>query len=308
MKGDDMRLNKLDLNLLVALDVLLKEQSISRAAEKLNLSPSAVSNSLARLREYFDDDILSLVGRQMIPSPLGESLREPVRDVLHMIESSIMVQPTFEPETTDRIFKIFCSDYTQMVLLPHLLALANRLGSTARFQLLQQIQHPEKRMEQGEGDLLIIPEEFTSDSHPYSVLYEETFVCLAWQGSRIARHPLTLESYANASHVVMEPANSQPDFFSTQFESEFSLQRRIAASTYSFSALPLLVVGTENLATVHLRLAKKMAQNWPLTLMPLPISVGPMKQCLQWHHYRDNDLGLLWLRDLLHKASIVMGR
>lgn len=303
-----MRLNKLDLNLLIALDVLLKEQSISKAAEQLSLSPSAVSNALARLREYFGDDILSHVGRQMVPSPMGEMLREPVRNVLNMIESSIMVQPSFEPTQTERIFTIFCSDYTQMVLMPHLLTLANRQKSTARFQFLQQVSDPQKRMEQGEGDLLIIPEQFTSLSHPYSLLFKESFVCMAWEESQIAQRQLTYQRYIAASHVVMEPANRRPDFFSTFFRDEYNEKRHIAASSYSFATIPLLVLGTEHLATVHARLAHQMAKNWPLTIMPLPFSVNPMKECLQWHHYRDDDSGLLWLRDLLHKAAILMGK
>src|SRR6201996_6890361 len=78
--GHTMNLNRLDLNLLVALDVLLCERSITHAAERLNLSPSATSGALARLRLYFDDELLTQIGRRMMPTPLGESLQASVRD------------------------------------------------------------------------------------------------------------------------------------------------------------------------------------------------------------------------------------
>ena len=111
-----MRFKKLDLNLLVALDVLLKERSVSRAAEVLNLSASATSNALARLREYFDDELLVQIGRKMELTPRAEGLHAAVRDVLLRIDSTIATQPAFEPDRSDRMFRIFASDYTQVVL------------------------------------------------------------------------------------------------------------------------------------------------------------------------------------------------
>ena len=120
-----MRFNRLDLNLLVALDALLTERSITKASERLNLSQSATSNALARLREYFDDELLVQVGRRMEPTPRAEGLRDAVRDVLVRVDATIAIQPEFDPSKSDRIFRIFVSDYTQMVFAPHLLALAH---------------------------------------------------------------------------------------------------------------------------------------------------------------------------------------
>ena len=104
-----MRFNRLDLNLLVALDALLTECSITKAAGRLNLSPSATSNALARLREYFDDELLVQVGRRMEPTPRAQVLLEAVRDVLVRVDSTIAIQPAFDPPTSDRVFRIFAS-------------------------------------------------------------------------------------------------------------------------------------------------------------------------------------------------------
>jgi DNA-binding transcriptional LysR family regulator len=213
-----MRFKKLDLNLLVALDTLLTEQSITKGAEKLNMSPSALSNSLSRLRDYFEDDLLTQIGRRMVITPLGESLKVSVRNALNNIESTILVQPSFEPQTTDRIFSIFCSDYTQTVLVPHALEIVGKQKSTARFQLLAQVaNNPHEQLEQGKADLLIIPSDFMSTEHPCDILYEEEFVCVVWKHSKIASGELTAEKYAAAGHVLMRPEATKKDFFGTLF-------------------------------------------------------------------------------------------
>ncbi|MEC4511813.1 LysR family transcriptional regulator, partial [Klebsiella pneumoniae] len=114
-----MRFNKLDLNLLVALDALLSEQNISRAAEKIHLSQSATSNALARLREYFDDELLVQVGRKMEPTPRAEALKDAVRDILVRVDATVAAQPEFGPAQANRLFRLFVSDYTMTTLIPH---------------------------------------------------------------------------------------------------------------------------------------------------------------------------------------------
>jgi DNA-binding transcriptional LysR family regulator len=301
-----MRFKKLDLNLLVALDTLLTVQSITKGAEQLNMSPSALSNSLSRLRDYFEDDLLTQIGRRMVITPMGESLKANVRNALNNIESTILVQPSFDPKTTDRIFSVFCSDYTQTVLAPHALEIVGKKQSTARFQFLAQVENPDEQLEQGKADLLIIPSDFVSSRHPSKVLYEEEFVCVVWKDSKIAKGKLTTEKYAEAGHVLMRPAVVKKDFFETSFAQKYGIKRRLIATTFSFASLPALVIGSENIATIHARLARKMAKVWPLKILPLPFDIPPMKQCVQWHQYRNNDEGLIWLIDTLKTAAINM--
>src|SRR5205823_2995430 len=127
--------------------------SVSRAAEVLNLSASATSNSLGRLREYFDDELLVQIGRKMELTPRAEGLHAAVRDVLLRIDSTIADQPVFDPCGSDRIFRMLASDYTQIVLAPALLALAAKAQSTVRFEFLPQVSAPHKQLERGEADL-----------------------------------------------------------------------------------------------------------------------------------------------------------
>lgn len=297
-----MRFNRLDLNLLIALDALLTERSITRAAERLNLTPSAVSSALARLRDYFDDELLVQVGRKMEPTPRAEGLHDAVRDVLVRIDSTIAAQPAFDPAATDRTFRIFMSDYTQMVLMPHVLTLAAQQRCSARFELLPQVANPQRNLERGEADLLVIPRGFLSPEHPDEVLYDEGFECVLWRDSALAQGEFGFDRYTAAAHVVMQPAGTTGETFEGWFIRRYGISRRVTVKTYGFAMLPALVVGTEYVATVHARLARAFAACWPLALRELPFPAEPMQQSMQWHKYRTQDPGLVWLRELMHRA------
>lgn len=298
-----MRFNKLDLNLLVALDVLLKERSVTRAAEALNLSPSAVSNSLARLRDYFDDELLVQIGRKMELTPRGESLQEAVRDVLLRIDSTIAAPPAFDPQASDRMFRIFASDYTQIVLGPALMSRAARQRATVRLEFAPQVNEPHRYLERGEADLLIIPTGFMSPDHPREVLYEENFVCMVWRDSALAQGELSFERYVGAEHVVMQPGGGRADAFEGWFLKRYGITRRVAVLTYSFITLPALLVGTDRVATVHERVARRLVGAWPLEIRPTPMKFDAMEQAMQWHKFRTNDPALAWLRSVIAEAA-----
>lgn len=301
-----MRFHKLDLNLLVALDAMFTLRSISRAAERLHMSQSALSSSLARLREYFDDELLVQVGRQMELTPRAEVLKEAVRDVLVRINSTITTTPQFDPTQSDREFRIFVSDFSMAVLVPHLLALAQEQASTVRFHLLPQTRQPRRALEQGDADLLLIPHDYCSPDHPTEPLFEEQFCCLVWQGSRYARDgEMTLDAYKTAGHVVMQPPGMDRTF-EYLFMEESGIARRVEVTSFSFLAAPYLLVGTERVATVHRRLARVVSCGLPLALLPLPMPMKHMEQDMQWHKYRTQDPGLVWLRELLHQAVLRM--
>jgi LysR family nod box-dependent transcriptional activator len=298
-----MRFNRLDLNLLVALDALLAEGSITRAAERLNLSQSATSNALARLREYFEDELLVQVGRRMEATPRAESLRGPVRDLLMRVDSTIATQPKFDPSLTTRRFRIIASDYTQLILGPHLMSLAQAQGCRAEFEFCPQVSSPQRELERGEADLLIIPHHYTSPDHPCETLFEDGFVCLVWRDSPLAQGTLTRMRYEDARHVVMVPPNGgQTASHEAMLVQQAGVQRTYAARTHSFGSVPAMVVGTDYLATVHARMAWSLQHCWPLKIRPVPLEMPPMAQGVQWHRYRSQDPGMIWLLDLFRAA------
>lgn len=301
-----MRFNKLDLNLLVALDAMLTERGISRAAERLHMSQSAMSNALARLRDYFGDELLVPMGRKMALTPQAELLREAVRDVLLRVDTTIAARPRFDPGTAECEFKLLVSDYSVVTLLPPLLALAHAQAPGVSFQLMPQVAQQQRALERGEVDLLVIPLAYCSPDHPTQALFEEAFCCVVWNQSRLARQPLTLAAYAAAGHVVTQPPGLAQQSFETGLVAAQGLARRVEVTTHSFAAAPHLVVGTERIATVHRRLAERAQRQLPITLLAPPMPLQPMVQAMQWHKYRTPDPGLAWLRGLLPLAVLGM--
>lgn len=301
-----MRFKKLDLNLLVALDALLEESSISRAAERVHLSQGAMSNALARLREHFGDDLLVAVGRRMEATPRALALKPLVRDLLVRIDTTLQVQPRFDPTATERSFRIVVSDYSLWVFVPHLLRQAASLGSSAHFEFLPQVGEPTQALERGEADVLIIPKRFVSPEHPATVLFEDDFTCLMAADHPLAGQPLTREAYEAAGHVIMQPtantisASTAIDALHLQ---QAGIQRRVEVTSYSFSSLPGMLLGTQRLATVQRRIARQACRHLPLVVAEPEFELPKVDQRLQWHRHRSEDPGLLWLRETLLAAA-----
>ncbi len=302
-----MRFNKLDLNLLVALDALLSEQNISRAAEKIHLSQSATSNALARLREYFNDELLVQVGRKMEPTPRAEALRDNVRDILVRVDATVAAKPDFVPAQANRLFRLFVSDYTLTTLMPHLFKLAYARAPGIRFDLRPQIAYPHRVLERGEADLLIIPKEYCSAEHPAELLLEETFCCAVWNGSALAQGDMTKERYLAAGHVVVQVGDGQTAL-EDWFMQRLGVVKRVEASTYSFVSPAYLLPGTDRIATMHRRLAEEASRTLPVVLRDVPVPVPTMEQSMQWHKHRSSDPGLTWLRALLKEAVAAMDK
>lgn len=301
-----MRFNKLDLNLLVALDALLTEVSISRAAERLHMSQSAMSNALARLREYFDDELLVQVGRRMEPTPQAEVLKDAVHDVLLRIDSSITARPKFIPAQSERAFRIFVSDFTLATLMPYVLARAHVQGSKIRFEFLAQDHDPARALERSEVDMLVMPRDYCTADHPTEDLFRERFQCVLWKDSKLSDGPLTLDRYANAGHVVMQPSSGKAPSLEAWFIQRHGMSRRAEVASFSFASTPALVVGTERIATVHSRLARQATRNLPLVIREVPLAMPEMQQVMQWHRYRTRDPGIEWLRGVFQAATLDM--
>ena len=301
-----MRFIKLDLNLLVALDALLSEGSVTRAAERLHMGQSAMSNALSRLREYFEDELLVQVGRKMEPTPRALALKDPVRDILIRIESAVVSQPLFDPSKSDRTFKLTVSDYTSAVLIPHLLEIANQQSSKVRFHFFPQTINPKRTLESGDVDLLIIPKLFVSEEHPVEFLFSETFSSVVWSKSPLAHGAMTLDRYLRQGHVVMEPPHSQA--YETSEMAKHGVHRRAEVTTFSFATAANLVVGTTRIATMHHRLALKAKAAFPIVIKSVPVEIAPLQQTMQWHKYRTNDSGIIWLRKTLLQAVKAMDR
>ena len=297
-----MRFNKLDLDLLVALDHLLHLRSVSAAAQHMNMTQSAMSNALFRLRDYFGDALLVKIGRRMELTPRAEALKDPVRDVLVRVEWTVAATSEFDPAHSERQFSILVSDYTLATLVPVLLRLCGGVSNSIRFNFQPQVEIPERLLERGDVDLMIIPTEFRAKTHPSEVIFEEEFRAIVWSGGALAGKRLTRAAFSQASHVVMQPPAGAQSLESVYFK-QHEVTRRQDVTTFNFATLPHLVVGTDRIATIHGRLARQAQRTMPIEIVDLPFRLPRMKQSVQWHKYRSQDAGLIWLRGMIREAA-----
>ena len=302
-----MRYQNLDLNLLVALDLLLQKRSVSEAAADMRITQSAMSNALARLRDYFGDELLVKVGRRLEPTARALALAAPVREVLTRVDWTIAAEREFAPGQSDRAFNLLVSDYTLATLGPEILKLSAAAAPRVRFNFLQQVATRERLLDQGDVDLLIIPSDFCLPRHPSEPLLEEAFCAICWSEGPHAQRKLTPKRFAEAGHVVMMTPGGAPSLESIFFE-RLGVSRRIEVTTHSFTTVPALVAGSDRLATLHRRLAAQAERTFAVRCLDLPFPMPAMRQSLQWHAHRTNDKALTWLRTLIRQAAGTMGR
>jgi len=190
-----MRFQRLDLNLLVALDVLLTEKSVSLAADRLCLSQSATSSALGRLRDYFGDELLVVKGRAMVLTARAEELIEPVRAVLDQIRTTIAIAPEFDPATCDRQIRFMASDYSTQVLLAGVLATIEAEAPHMRFEIQPMGDNPIDILERGQIDLLLTIDYAISSDHPSQVLFEDDYVVVGDANNPAMEGEMTREKY-----------------------------------------------------------------------------------------------------------------
>ena len=171
-----MRLEGFDLNLLLAFDVLLQERSVTRAARRLNVTQSAMSASLKRLRDALGDPILLQHGKTMVPTPHALALAPNVAESIATLRRLIQPSSGFDPATSSRVFRIAASDYIATVALAPLLQELEREAPALKLEISLTDESTSERLAKGEYDLVLTPEDFIEPGHPAKLLFEERHV------------------------------------------------------------------------------------------------------------------------------------
>lgn len=299
-----MRFNHLDLNLLAALDVLLDEQSITRAATRLHMTQSATSGVLGRLRDYFEDDLLVQVGRKMQPTPYAKELAVNVRQVLLTIQSTIIAKPAFDPASSKRHFRLVTSDYLISIFFSDVIRHIAALAPHITFEMLSPGDNSAELLARGEVDLLFMPEKFALPEHVSQLLFEEQHACLIWEGNTLIGESLSLQQYLEMGHISVGFGRNRTLSIEDWFMQEYGVNRRLEVVTNDFNTLPQLVVGTERIVTTHQRLAKFFTERWPLRLLPTPVPLPIMRELMLWHPCMEGDVMHRWLRERIHELAV----
>lgn len=298
-----MRYRRLDLNLLLALDVLLAERSVTRAAAKLNVTQPAMSGSLARLRDYFEDPLIVQVGRTMELTPLAQALVGKVRDIMTRIDSAISTDPQFEPAASKRRFSIAASDYVARVLLLDVMREVRRTAPGITFEIRQTTQKGPTELESGELDMMIFPEIDVLDEHPHEPIFEDTYVVIGWRDSPAIHDDITFDEFMGFGHVVFGAEHQGATFLDRWFLKQYGDARRVEIWVHNFMLIAHSVVGTDRIATVPSRLANEMARNLPIRVLQAPLQLPRLVEVLQWPSHRDADPAHRWIREQIRAVA-----
>ncbi|WP_370964475.1 LysR family transcriptional regulator [Amycolatopsis sp. cg9] len=301
-----MNLARLDLNLLVALDALLQERSVTRAAARMGLGQPAVSAQLARLRRHFHDDLLTRSGNQYRLTPLAVQLKERVRVALSGAERVFAAEPDFDPASSAREFSMLMSDYGVAVLGPGIAArLAEEApGTRLRFPANTPRMVDAAAQELVHTDLLVIPHGFVDDL-PHQDLYRDEWVCLVAAGNTTVEDSLTVRQLETMPWVVTYhgPTASTPAARQMRM---LGIEPHIQVVTETFLTVPGLIAGSGRVALVQRRLADGIPAELGVRALPCPFDATPLVEAMWWHPMYDDDPEHRYLRDVVQRAVAAM--
>ena len=298
-----MRLNGFDLNQVLCLEALLAERSVSRAAERVHLSQSAMSWVLAQLREHFNDPLLVRSGRHLVLTPFARTLMGPVSDLLSRAHALTALSPDQAPTEIDRELKIVASDYSISACLGEAMKQASEQMPRLRFDVLPLTTHSALALASGELDLLFAGQALDVGRPPNELLFEDEFACLVCAEHGPKGRQMTAEQYLARRHVVLRYFEQRMSFEDEDAVRRIGGKRVEAAAVWSTAVMPQLIIGTPLVATLAMRAARTLARHWPVRLLPFPLAQEPMRSYIYWHPSRDADPVLARFVDIVRAVA-----
>jgi DNA-binding transcriptional LysR family regulator len=302
---DLMNIMSVNLNVLVALDALLEERSVTRAARRVGVTQPAMSNTLAHLRALLGDPLFRRTSHGLEPTPRALSLAEPVRQGLRLFETALSA-PSFDPGTAERTFVVAGSDYVEFVLLPPLMQRLSEIAPRVRVEIRPWGLHEiPAALARAEVDLMVGFYDAVPAHHRHEILFEEEYVCIVRKGNPRVRKELTLDAYLELGHVLVSQRGDSPGSVDRALAAK-GRRRRIAARVSHFLMVPTLVARTDLVAALSRRVVEQLARPLGLRVLapPLPLPRGRIGQV--WHEQMENDAGQRWFRSLVRSVSATL--
>lgn len=294
-----MELSDIDLNQLVLFQQLVVERSVSRAADKLGLTQPAVSNTLAKLRRQFGDDLFVRTPKGMMPTPFAEQLAEPIGYALGMIHSGLNQHSRFDPAQVKRAVTIGMTDIGEIVFLP---ALVERLRQEAPGVSLSTVRTTastlREDMESGKVDLAIGPLPQLKAGFFQRRLFRQRYVCLFRKGHPLDRKRLSLADFKAAEHLVIVSAGTGHGKVDDLIQ-RAGVERKVRLTVPHFVSVGHILRRSDMVATVTERLAESLAEPFDLGFLPHPVELPEVAINVFWHAKVHRSPAHLWLRGLV---------
>ena len=301
-------LASLDLNLLVALRELVRERSVTRAAQRLGVTQPAASASLSRLRRHFADELLVRERGEYVLTPLGEQLAQQVEAVCAAAERLFAASDEFDQVTSDREFTLVMADYTIMVMGEALSQAVARAAPRVRLHI--RLVRESLAAEYSDGirfvDGMVAPPTngFALPDTRSTELFRDRWVCVLDRDNPVldGGRALRVRDLAGLPWVAPYYRSESSGTASvpvTRQLAQLDLQPRIAVRVESYLAVPYFVTGTDRVALMQERLATRLATAANLRVLECAGEAEPIVECLWWHRQYEDDPAHAWLRRLV---------
>ena len=304
-----MNLERVDLNLLIYLDVLLREKNVTRAAEQLGVTQPAMSNILRRLRNLFNDPLLIRSSEGMTPTERALELQPRIRDALSDLSMILEPRTEFRPYTSNRVFRIMTSDYAEATLVPRLVKALRSEAPNVVLDFLTPSDVSYRDMEQGKVDLAINRFNEIPQSFHQVLVWRDSFSCLL-NNKHPASSNLNLKSYLDAQHIWVSKTGMGVGFgvnpekqaglgWIDQALERIGQKRKISVFTRHYQMPALLASNVDLIATLPTRIARLQAKSQNLLIKDPPFYIPEFELKMAWCPLLYHHPAHRWLRQLI---------
>jgi len=304
-----VNINRIDLNLLIYLDALLRERNVTQAAHQLSLSQPAMSNGLRRLREVFNDPLLVRTSEGMTPTERALELEPVVREVLGKLEQAVQPRAAFEPDKAQQVFRIMASDYAESTLLPAVLSSLRTQAPGLTLDIMTPSDVSFLDVERGKVDMLINRFDSLPQSFHQIHLWNDSFSCVLSPENPVLQD-WTLESYLQASHIWVSKTGMgvgvgvNPDDVQRLGWVDVALnrlgkKRQIRVFTRHYQAAMTLAEQNDLIVTLPTRAAELKRGNPRVVLREPPLEIPPLELKMAWSPLVQHHPASKWLRKLI---------
>ncbi len=308
-----MNISKVDLNLLVYLDVLLREGSVTKAANQLSITQPAMSNGLKRLRDLFKGPLLVRTSEGMTPTQRALELQPVIRDVLAKLESSIQPETEFSPSTSSRTFRIMASDYAESTLLMEVIAKLNTIAPNITLDVITPSDVTFHDVEHGKVDMAINRFEELPLSFHQKVVWYDTFSCVAKTSNPVINN-FDLQQYLACQHiwvsktgfgvgVGVDPNEVQKLGWVDAELTKIGKKRDIRVFTRHYHVALQLAKAQNLIATLPSKAANIYKDDPDLVILPPPFDIPPIALKMAWSALLHHDAGHIWFRRLITEVA-----
>ena len=308
-----MNISKIDLNLLVYLDVLLREKNVTRAASQLNITQPAMSNGLKRLRNLFKDPILVRTSDGMVPTERARALAPTIRKILLELEEALQGEEEFNEQNSHRVFRIMASDYAASTLIPNLLKRINQIAPNVTIDIMTPSDVTFHDVEAGKIDMAINRFDELPQSFHQKAIWRDSFSCLVSADNPVVSK-FNLNAYLSAKHVWvsktgfgvgvgMDPKDVQKLGWVDEALARLGKKRDIKIFTRNYHVAMQLAYEDELIATLPTKAAMLHDGDPRYTIVKPPFDIPEIELKMIWSPLLHHDASHIWFRQLVIEAA-----